>query len=66
MLLTLALLLLGLWLIGVVGPFEAGSVVHVLLLLGLMLFLLAVLKARETAMRQDAKSTVQKSTVQKR
>jgi hypothetical protein len=60
MLLKVALLLLGLWLFGVLGPYEAGSLVHVLLLVGLMLLLLGALKARETAVRQERESRVEK------
>ena len=51
MLLKIALLLLGAWLLGVVGVYNAGTFVHVLLLVGLMLLLLAMLKARDAAAR---------------
>jgi hypothetical protein len=46
-LLTAALLLLGAWLLGVAGAYDAGTLVHVLLLVGLMLLLLAALKGRD-------------------
>ena len=51
MLLKVALLLLLAWLLGVAGIYNAGSLVHVLLLVGLMLLLLGVLKARDSATR---------------
>lgn len=49
MLLKAALALLVAWLLGVVGIYDAGSLVHVLLLVGLMLLLLGVLKGRDAA-----------------
>ena len=49
MLLKVALLLLLAWLVGMVGVYEAGTVVHVLLLGGLMFLLLAVIKGRDAA-----------------
>ena len=49
MLLKAALLLLVAWLVGVVGVYDVGSLVHVSLLVGLMLLLLALLKARDAA-----------------
>ena len=51
MLLKIAIVLLMVWIIGVVGVFEVGDLVHVLLLVGLMLLLLAFVKAREAALR---------------
>jgi hypothetical protein len=60
MLLKVALVLLALWLFGVLGPYEFGTLVHVLLLLGLMLFLLGALKAREAAVRKDRDSAAAK------
>jgi hypothetical protein len=47
MLLMAALALLGVWFVGVLGVFDAGSLVHILLLVGLMLLLLAALKDRD-------------------
>jgi hypothetical protein len=44
-----ALLLLVVWLLGVIGVYNGGELVHVLLLVGLMLLLLAVLKGRSAA-----------------
>jgi hypothetical protein len=60
MLLKFALLLLALWLFGVLGPYDGGTLVHMLLLLGLMLFLLGALQGRETAMRRERESRAQK------
>jgi hypothetical protein len=51
MLLKVALVLLAAWLMGILGVYDAGTLVHVLLLGGLMLFLLAAVKARD-AMRR--------------
>lgn len=47
MLLKIALVLLAAWVVGVIGPFDLGSLVHVLLLVGLMLLLLAFVRARD-------------------
>ena len=52
MLFKIALVLLSVWLIGVVGVYNVGDLVHVLLLVGLMLLLLAFLRARDTAARR--------------
>ena len=49
MLFKAAFVLLGAWLLGVFGLYSIGDLVHVLLLVGLMLLLLAVLKARDAA-----------------
>lgn len=49
MLVKLALVLLIAWLIGVLGVYDVGDLVHVLLLVGLMLLLIGILKAREAA-----------------
>jgi hypothetical protein len=49
MLLKLGLVLLGAWLLGMLGVYQLGQNVHFLLLVGLMLLLLGFLKARETA-----------------
>lgn len=55
MLFWTALALLAAWLVGVLGVYTLGELVHVLLLVGLMLLLLAFLKARETSLRSTAK-----------
>ena len=52
MLFKISLVLLSLWLIGVVGVYNVGDLVHVLLLVGLMLLLLAFLRARDAAARR--------------
>jgi hypothetical protein len=52
MLFKIALTLLVAWLIGVLGVNRAGQLVHVLLLVGLALLMIAVLRARENAVRR--------------
>jgi hypothetical protein len=49
MLLKIALVLLVAWLIEVLGVYDIGDAGHVLLLVGGLLFLLGVLKARDAA-----------------
>jgi predicted permease len=49
MLLKIALVLLAAWLVGILGVFSVGNPVHVLLLVGLMLLLLGLLRARDAA-----------------
>jgi hypothetical protein len=49
MLLKIALMLLAAWLLGMMGLYRVGELVHMLLLAGLMLLLLAFLKARDGA-----------------
>ena len=49
MLLKVAMVLLVAWLAGVIGLYNVGDLVHVLLLVGLMLLLLGGLKARDAA-----------------
>ena len=56
MLLKAALLILAVWLVGALGLYEAGTLVHGLLLVGLMLLLLGALKARDAAKRQSTDS----------
>ena len=56
MLFKTALVLMALWLIGVVGVYNLGDLVHVLLLAGFMLLLLAFLRARDAAARRAAGS----------
>ena len=50
MLLKISLVLLAVWLLGVLGVYNAGDLVHVLLLIGLMLLLLGALRARDAAL----------------
>lgn len=52
MLFTIAFVLLGAWLLGVLGLYRIGDLIHVLLLVGLMLLLLAFLKARDAAVHR--------------
>jgi hypothetical protein len=54
MLFKMALVLLVAWLLAVLGIYPAGDLVHVLLLVGLMLVLLASLRARDAAVRRAA------------
>lgn len=49
MLVKAALLLLLAWFLGLIGLFDVGDLVHVLLLVGLLLLMVGVLKARDTA-----------------
>jgi hypothetical protein len=44
-----AALVLAVWVLGVLGMYQVGSLVHVLLLVGLLLLLLGFLKARDRA-----------------
>lgn len=48
MLLTLAIILLIAWLLGVVGTYTIGAFVHVLLVIALVLFLVNVISGRRT------------------
>jgi Family of unknown function (DUF5670) len=52
MLFKIAFVLLVAWLLGVLAAYPAGDLVHVLLLVGLMLLLLAFLRARDAAVRR--------------
>ena len=47
MVLKIAFALLAAWLLGVVGVYDVGDLVHVLLLTGLMLLLLGFLQSRD-------------------
>jgi hypothetical protein len=55
MLVTVALLLLAAWLLGVICLYELGRAVHVLFLVGLMLLMLGVLKGRDATARQPTR-----------
>ncbi len=57
MLFKAALTLLVVWLLGMFGVYGAGDLVHIFLLVGLMLLLLAVLKARDAAIRPPVSRT---------
>ena len=56
-LLQAALFVLAVWLVGAIGLYEAGELVHALLLVGLMLLLLGALKVRDSARRQGTDSS---------
>jgi hypothetical protein len=51
-----ALLLLAVWLVGVLGLYDAGNLVHAFLLVGLLMLLLGALKLRDAARHQTADS----------
>ena len=51
MLFKAAIALLAIWLLGMVGVYRVGDLAHIFLLIGLMLLLLAMLKARDAAPR---------------
>ena len=51
MLFKAAIVLLAIWLLGMVGVYRVDDLVHVFLLVGLMLLLLAMLNARDAAQR---------------
>jgi hypothetical protein len=48
MLYTLALILLVLWLLGVVGTYTIGGIVHLLLVVALVLFIVGLMTGRRT------------------
>ena len=50
MLLKIAMVLLAAWLLGVLGVYSIGDRVHVLLLVGGLLLLLGLLRARDAAL----------------
>jgi hypothetical protein len=52
MLFTIALVLLAVWMLGAIGVYRVGDGLHVLLLVGLMLLLVAFLRARDAAARR--------------
>jgi hypothetical protein len=54
MLVKIALVLLSAWVLGFLGVYNVGDLVHILLLSGLMLLLLAFARARDAAMRRTA------------
>jgi hypothetical protein len=60
MLFKAAFLLLAAWLLGVLGVYRVGTLVHILLLVGLMLFLLAALTARDAAVLRGPESRADK------
>lgn len=56
MLFTIACALLAVWLVGLFGMYPGGDLFHVCLLVGLMLLMLAFLRARDAAIRRAAGS----------
>jgi hypothetical protein len=48
MLMTLAIILLIAWLLGVVGTYTVGAFVHVLLVVAIVLFLVSLISGRRT------------------
>ena len=56
MLFRIALVLLMAWLLGVVGVFDVGNLVHALLLVALLLLMVTGLKARDAAIQREARS----------
>ncbi len=57
MLFKASCVLLAIWLLGLVGVYRVGDLVHVFLLVGLMSLLLAMLKARDAALRPPHRPT---------
>ena len=57
MVLKAAFVLLAIWLLGVIGLYNIGTLVHVPLLIGLLLLLIGGLKARDAAGRTDRQDT---------
>ena len=54
MLVAFALILLFAWLLSIAGLYNVGDRVHFMLLVGLLLLLVAFLKARDAAVSRDA------------
>ena len=57
MLFKVGLVLLAVWLLGLVGVYRIGDLFHVFLLVGLMLLLLGLLRARAAAVRAAVSET---------
>jgi hypothetical protein len=57
MLVKVAFVLLAVWLLGLFGVYGFGDLFHVFLLVGLMLLLLAFLRARDAAVRRSVGET---------
>ena len=61
MLIKVGLAVLAVWLLGLVGVYRIGDLFHAFLLVGLMLLLFGLLRARDAAVRAavgDTKKTV--------
>ena len=52
MLFKVAFVLLLLWLLGMAGLYQVGDLLHLLLLVGLLLLMMAFIKARDAALRR--------------
>jgi hypothetical protein len=50
MLMTLAVILLIAWLLGVVGTYTIGTFVHALLVIAIVLFLVSIISGRRTVL----------------
>ena len=50
MLMTLAVILLIAWLLGIVGTYTIGAFVHVLLVIAIVLFLVSIISGRRTVL----------------
>jgi hypothetical protein len=61
MLFTTGLVLLAGWLLGVLGAYSAGRLVHLLLLMGLFFLLLGFSKARDAALRRPPDSPIDRA-----
>jgi hypothetical protein len=53
MLFKVAFVLLLLWLLGMTGLYQLGQFLHALLLIGLMLLMIAFIRARDAALRRE-------------
>jgi hypothetical protein len=60
MLFKIALALLAAWLLGVLGLYTIGDLVHALLLVAVGLLLVAFLRARDAAVRRAVSGTSEK------
>jgi hypothetical protein len=58
MLIKLALVLLVAWVLGIVGVYQMGDLVHLLLLAALMILLLGIARARDAAMAKERQEVV--------
>ncbi|HSA54184.1 MAG TPA: lmo0937 family membrane protein [Gemmatimonadaceae bacterium] len=47
MLMTLALILIGLWLLGMVSSYTMGGLIHLLLVIAIVVFLVRVIQGRK-------------------
>jgi hypothetical protein len=50
MLMTIAVILLIAWLLGIVGTYTIGSFVHVLLVIAIVLFIVSLISGRRTVL----------------